>query len=158
MAYNTIQLFEVANTPCRMKMVTSAYDGMSASYIRFNVFVEEQGVPLDLEMDGSDQVATSFLMFLDHAPIATLRYVRLDDQTLQLGRIALLRAYRGMGYGKAMMQWFDTYALSIFKQVTLVLHAQKHVQSFYEACGYNPFGEPFMEAGIEHIEMRKDVG
>jgi predicted GNAT family N-acyltransferase len=63
-----------------------------------------------------------------------------------------------MGYGKAMMQWFDTYALSIFKKVSLVLHAQKHVQSFYESCGYRPFGEPFMEAGIEHIEMKKDVG
>jgi predicted GNAT family N-acyltransferase len=154
----TIQLFEVQGTPCTMKMVTTAYDGMSASYIRFHVFVEEQGVPLDIEMDGSDQTATSFLMFLDHAPIGTLRYVRINADTLQLGRIALLKPYRNQGYGKALMRWFDTYALSIFKKVTLTLHAQRHVQSFYEACGYRPIGEPFIEAGIDHIEMKKDVG
>lgn len=158
MAIHPIQLFEVAHTPCRMKMVTTAYDGMSASYIRFSVFVEEQGVPLDLEMDGSDQTATSFLMFLDNVPIGTLRYVRLNESTLQLGRIALLRPYRGLGYGKALMAWFDTYALSIFKKVTLTLHAQVHAQTFYEACGYTPQGDVFLEAGIEHIEMIKSVG
>lgn len=154
----TIQLFEVQGTPCRMKMVTTAYDGMTVSYVRFQVFVEEQGVPLDLEMDGSDQVATSFLMFLDHAPIGTMRYIRLDDHTLKLGRIALLKPYRHQGYGRALMRWFDTYALSIFKKVTLTLHAQRSVQSFYEACGYRPLGDPFFEAGIEHIEMKKEVG
>jgi predicted GNAT family N-acyltransferase len=154
----TIQLFEVQGTPCTMKMVTTAYDGMTVSYIRFHVFVEEQGVPLDLEMDGSDQTATSFLMFLDHAPIGTLRYLRIDDHTLKLGRIALLKQYRNLGYGKALLRWFDTYALSIFKKVTLILHAQQHAQAFYEACGYRPIGEPFIEAGIEHIEMKKDVG
>ncbi len=154
---STIHLFEVANTPCRMKMATTAYDGMTVSYLRYTVFVEEQGVPIDIEWDGSDQTATSFIMFLDHVPIGTLRYLRLNETTLKVGRIAILNPYRGLGYGKALMQWFDTYALSLFKSVTLTMHAQRHVENFYHQCGYTAIGKPFMEAGIEHIEMKKDL-
>jgi predicted GNAT family N-acyltransferase len=153
-SFTAQQLFDVQGTPCRMKMVTTAYEGMSVSYLRYKVFIEEQGVSLDEEFDGSDQVAVSFLMFLDHLPIGTIRFIKLNN-TLQIGRIALLKPYRGKGYGKALMKWMEAYAQTVYPRSQLMLHAQTSVEPFYRKLGYVVTSEPFVEANIEHVEMIK---
>lgn len=150
-------LFTISNSPLKVKMVTTAYEGMTVSYIRYKVFVEEQNVSVDEEFDGSDATAVSFLIFLDHVPIGTLRYFKDEKGHIHPGRICLLQSYRGLGYGIAMMKWFDTYILGLYKEVTITLHAQMYLKKFYEKLGYRAKGKTFLEANIEHIEMEKTI-
>jgi predicted GNAT family N-acyltransferase len=56
-----------------------------------------------------------------------------------------------------MMTWFDQYLLGIYKEVHIVLHAQKYLENFYKKLGYRVKGKPFLEANIEHIEMEKTI-
>jgi predicted GNAT family N-acyltransferase len=150
-------LFTIPNTPLTMKMVTTAYDGMTVAYIRYQVFIGEQKIAIDEEFDGSDITSVAFLLFLDHVPIGTMRYLKDQDGTIHPGRIAILPTYRRLGYGKAMLVWFDQYIKKLYKQATLVIHAQQYLESFYRHLGYVAFGQPFIEANIEHIAMKKTI-
>jgi len=150
-------LFTIPNSPLTIKMVTTAYDGMTVAYIRYQVFIKEQGIDLDDEFDGTDMTSVSFLLFLDHVPIGTIRYLKDADGTIHPGRIAILKLYRGQGYGKAMLNWFDQYIKQLYKSVTLVIHAQQHLENFYHELGYTAFGQPFVEANIPHIAMQKKL-
>jgi predicted GNAT family N-acyltransferase len=146
-------LFSVQHPDLTVKMVTTAYDGMTVSYIRQVVFIHEQKVPLDLEFDGSDAYAISFLFFLKADPIGTVRYYRDEQGIFHIGRVALLKKYRGQGFGKIMMVWLHDYLKSLFKSGKINIHAQLRVQAFYQQLGYQPIGTTFMEANIPHIEM-----
>jgi predicted GNAT family N-acyltransferase len=150
-------LFTISNSPLKVKMVTTAYEGMTVSYLRYKVFIEEQKISVDEEFDGSDATSVSFLIFLDHVPIGSLRYYKDEKGRIHPGRICLLKAYRGLGYGLAMMTWFEQYLLGIYKEVQIVLHAQKYLENFYKKLGYRVKGKPFLEANIEHIEMEKTI-
>jgi predicted GNAT family N-acyltransferase len=150
-------LFNVANSPLKVKMVTTAYEGMTVAYLRYKVFIEEQNIPIDEEFDGSDAVSVSFLLFLDHVPVGTMRYYKDDVGHIHPGRIAILKSYRNQGYGKKLLQWFDQYLLGIYREVHVVLHAQKHLENFYQKLGYQSKGKTFMEANIEHITMEKKL-
>jgi len=148
-------LFTVANSPLKVKMVTTAYEGMTVAYLRYKVFIEEQHISIDEEFDGSDVISVSFLLFLDHVPVGTMRYYKDDEGNIHPGRIAILKTYRNQGYGKKFIQWFDQYLLGIYPEVHIVLHAQKHLEHFYQTLGYQSKGKVFMEANIEHIAMEK---
>jgi predicted GNAT family N-acyltransferase len=150
-------LFTIPQSPLTIKMVTTAYDGMTVAYIRYQVFIKEQGIDLDDEFDGTDMTSVSFLLFLDHVPIGTMRYLKDPDGSVHPGRIAILKPYRSQGYGKAMLQWFDQYIVQLYKSVTLIIHAQQHLENFYRELGYVPFGQPFLEANIPHIAMQKKL-
>lgn len=150
-------LFVIPDSPLQVKMVTTAYDGMTVSYIRYKVFVFEQSISIDDEFDGTDSVATSFLFFLDHVPIGTLRYLKDANEVIHPGRIAILPPYRHQGYGKQMLRWLDQYLLQLYANVELSLHAQIHLVKFYEQLGYIQEGKPFLEANIEHLEMKKTL-
>ncbi|MFZ9782330.1 MAG: GNAT family N-acetyltransferase, partial [Bacilli bacterium] len=110
-------LLTVPHSPLKVKMVTTAYEGMTVSYLRYKVFIEEQGIAVDEEFDGSDMHSVSFLFFLDHVPIATMRYFKDEQGIIHPGRIAVLKAYRGQGHGKAMMHWFDQYITGLYPEV-----------------------------------------
>jgi predicted GNAT family N-acyltransferase len=150
-------LFNVTNSPLKVKMVTTAYEGMTVAYLRYKVFVEEQQIPIDEEFDGSDAISVSFLLFLDHVPVGTMRYYKDDEGDIHTGRIAILKTYRRQGYGKKFLQWFDQYLLGIYPEVHIVLHAQKHLEVFYQKLGYQSKGKLFIEANIEHIAMEKKL-
>ena len=148
-------LFDIEGTDLRMKMVTTSFEGMTASYIRFKVFVDEQHVSIDDEMDGSDAVAVSFLMFQNNIPIGTIRYIQGNDGVVHPGRIAVLKAYRNKGYGTKMIRWLHAYLKTILGDVTCEIHAQLHLKNYYEKLGYQAQGDIFQEAGIDHITMIK---
>lgn len=117
--------------------------------IRWLVFVEEQGVPEELEQDEFDAVCWHVLA-RDSAgqPIATGR-LRQDGR---LGRLAVLKPWRGRGVGKALVMWL--LALARQKGLdTVHLHAQTQASDFYEWLGFRVVGEPFIEAGIPHCKM-----
>ena len=116
--------------------------------IRYEVFVDEQNVPEELEIDGLDGKAKHVLAFVDGVPIGTGRI--LDDG--HIGRVAVLKDYRGFGIGKLIMKELIKWAQDItLKKVWL--SSQWHAHSFYLDLGFVCIGEIYKEAGIDHIKM-----
>ena len=122
--------------------------------IRETVFVQEQQVPLDLEWDALDPQCVHVLArTLDGLPIGT---GRLTPEH-KIGRMAVLRDWRGKGVGDAML-------LALIEQARrkgwreVSLHAQASAIDFYLRHGFQPYGERFSEAGIEHQSMRRALG
>ena len=116
--------------------------------IGFEVFVDEQNVPEELEIDGLDDEAKHVLIYNNDEPIGTGRI--LSDG--HIGRVAVLKKYRGLGIGKSVMQELIKWALenSLKK---LWLSSQWHAHSFYLDLDFVCEGEIYEEAGIEHIKM-----
>jgi predicted GNAT family N-acyltransferase len=120
-----------------------------ASLIRFTVFVEEQGVPRDIELDEHDALSVHAMAFEREKAVATGRL--LPDG--HIGRMAVLKEWRGRGIGglilKALMgkarQRGDT---------AVALSAQVHAVAFYRAYGFVEEGDEYLEAGIRHQGMR----
>ena len=116
--------------------------------IRYEVFVGEQNVPEELEIDGLDGEAKHVLAFVDALPIGTGRILR-DGH---IGRVAVLKNYRGLGIGKSIMKELIKWAQD--KSLKKVwLSSQWHAHSFYLDLGFDCVGEIYKEAGIDHIKM-----
>jgi predicted GNAT family N-acyltransferase len=119
--------------------------------LRTAVFVEEQGVPVELEWDGLDEHAYHVVAFSpERAPIGTGRLL----QDGHIGRMAVLRQWRRKGVGKALLGMLLVIANKMgYEEVRL--HAQTRVLEFYLRHGFAPQGEEFLEAGIPHIMMTR---
>ena len=116
--------------------------------IRFEVFVDEQNVPEDLEIDGLDDDAKHVLAYIDGKPIGTGRI--LSDG--HIGRVAVLKKYRGLGIGNSIMKALIKWAQQN-KFEKLWLSSQWHAHSFYLGLGFVCEGDIYEEAGIDHIKM-----
>ncbi|WPC75498.1 GNAT family N-acetyltransferase [Vibrio porteresiae] len=120
--------------------------------IRDEVFIQEQGIDPTLEFDGCDADALHALITIDGQPVATGRL--LNDG--HIGRIAVLAAYRGQGVGAQVVR-------SLIKEAELqgyarvYLGAQVHAVDFYRKLGFVSFGDEFVEAGIPHLAMEKNL-
>ncbi|NNH74454.1 GNAT family N-acetyltransferase [Nocardia uniformis] len=136
--------------------VSTEADLADAFAIRMQVFVEEQGVPAEIEIDELDRTADHLLARLDGQPVGTGRLtVRADIGVL--GRLAVSGKSRGTGLGAALVRAIEERARE--RGLTAVeLHSQTQAIGFYERLGYTAFGEPDWDAGIEHIWMRKGLG
>lgn len=127
---------------------------MELMAVRNAVFVDEQGVPRALESDGRDPDASHFLA-TDEAgnPVGTARL--LADG--QIGRIAVLPLHRRRGIGRRLLRLaMDTARARGDRRVWL--HAQIEARDLYLEAGFRVTGERFMEAGIPHIAMERDLG
>lgn len=126
----------------------------TARAIRYAVFVEEQGVPVELEWDDQDEPSWHALAY-DAAgqPLATGRL--LPDG--HIGRMAVLKAARGTGVGALVLDALMGKAAEL-GYAELILNAQTHATKFYARVGFAQVGDAFEEAGIPHVEMRKQVG
>jgi len=120
-----------------------------AKRIRFTVFVEEQRVPADLEMDDNDAASLHALAYADGRAIGTGRL--LPDG--HIGRMAVLREWRGQGAGRAMLRRLIDVARER-GHAEVGLSAQVHALEFYRAEGFEPQGAVYEEAGIPHQAMR----
>lgn len=123
--------------------------------IRTEVFTKEQGVSMSIERDASDTNAIHVLALLDEVPVGTGRIVFYKDRG-KIGRVALLKAYRGLGLGlKICQELLESAREQGIHYVTL--HAQIEAKDFYIKMGFVPIGNEFIEAGIRHIEMEKEI-
>lgn len=122
------------------------------SSVRYEVFVIGQNVPLELETDPNDIKYTHILATADGKPVGTAR-LTTDGH---IGRVGVLDDYRKYGIGKEMMRQLEEVAFELGFE-TLFLGAQLHAVPFYEKLGYEPYGEVFMDAGIEHRHMKKNL-
>ncbi len=120
-----------------------------AQALRIEVFVVEQGVPVELEWDEADEVSIHAVAYDDEGqPVATGRL--LPDG--HIGRMAVRKSARGRGIGAEVLQALLAEAKRL-EHRELVLHAQTHAAGFYARHGFTPEGEEFMEAGIPHYRM-----
>ena len=130
-----------------------AYDAVHSphiQHIRETVFIAEQQVPVELEFDGLDNVALQLLVAVDGQYVGTGRM--LSDG--HIGRIAILKDFRGLGLGAKMVQALvDEAARLGYPRV--YLGAQTQALGFYTKLGFTPYGDEFMDAGIPHLAMEQ---
>ena len=124
----------------------------AAKRIRFEVFVEEQRVPAEIELDEHDASCVHALASSDGKPVGTGRL--LPDG--HIGRMAVLKSQRGKGIGKALLRaLIDAARRRGDREV--MLSAQVHAVGFYRAEGFEPEGPVYEEAGIPHQAMRRSL-
>ncbi|UIP87370.1 GNAT family N-acetyltransferase [Pseudomonas phenolilytica] len=126
-------------------------DNADLRRIREAVFIAEQAVPPEQEWDADDVEAVHFLALEDGYAIGTARL--LADG--QIGRVAVLRDWRGMNVGDALMQAVlaEAERRGLREQK---LTAQVHATRFYERLGFEVVSEEFLEAGIPHVDMLRN--
>jgi predicted GNAT family N-acyltransferase len=117
--------------------------------VREEVFVVEQGVPLELEWD-DDDARCRHAVAIDAAGSA-IGTARLLPEG-RIGRMAVRKAWRGQGVGAALMRALLEEARSRGMR-SITLHAQTHAVDFYRGLGFSARGGQFEEAGIPHVEM-----
>ncbi|WP_039787903.1 GNAT family N-acetyltransferase [Herbaspirillum huttiense] len=135
-----------------MKITTGSWEQLRAQAqpIRFEVFVDEQKVPAEIELDEMDPHCVHAVAYDDAGqPLATGRL--LPDG--HIGRMAVRKAGRGKGVGGAVLQALMQAARQR-GDAEVILNAQVHAEGFYQRHGFAREGEQFMEAGIPHITMR----
>ncbi|MGJ5712287.1 GNAT family N-acetyltransferase [Staphylococcus auricularis] len=139
--------FEIVTTKAQMEDVFK---------VRKAVFVKEQQVPLDIEIDEYEDEATHIVGYNDaEEAIACARFRPYsNDATIKVERVAIASNQRGQGLGFQLMRFIEEQARNV-GYTQAILNAQSHAQGFYERLGYQVTGIPFLEANIEHITMKK---
>ncbi|WP_374724341.1 GNAT family N-acetyltransferase [Calidifontibacillus erzurumensis] len=141
----------------KAKRISIEEDLQIAFQIRKEVFVEEQGVPLEDEFDEFDTLdgqCKHIIVFYDQRPVGTGR-IRSLDGFGKLERICVLKPYRKFGLGKVIINTLEEIAkeMGLSKEK---LHGQTQDEGFYKKLGYQTLSDTFMEDGIPHVLMVKE--
>ena len=145
-----------SNEGFTVKLVETERDLEAAIAIRFRVFVAEQAIPAEEELDEADATATHAIALNQHRVVGTGRLLRQDEDTAIIGRMAVDREWRRKGVGGLILEHLEALARSQ-GMTRSVLHAQEYVKGFYASHGYAEHGHVFLEVEIPHIEMRKTL-
>ena len=130
-------------------------DGLSQlKNIREKVFIQEQKVTHQLEWDGMDEKAIHFLVFNDKAAIGCARAIVIKNH-MQLGRMAVLKEYRGQGIGGALIEKAMTIA-KLNQLSAIYISAQCHAINFYKKFGFEVTSDIYLDAEIPHRDMTLD--
>ncbi|MFS0752157.1 GNAT family N-acetyltransferase [Oceanobacillus sp. 1P07AA] len=140
----------------RVKIAESREELEQAYHIRMVVFVEEQEVPAEEELDEHDATATHFLAFENNHAIAASRLRFTDEGYGKLERICVLKDHRGKSVGKQLISAMEE-EIKLQNYHKAKLNAQTHALNFYKKLGYHVISEEFMDAGIPHVTMVKDL-
>jgi predicted GNAT family N-acyltransferase len=125
-------------------------------FVRETVFVHEQGVPPVLEWDGLDETAEHVLVQDDAGQAVGCGRLVPDRDAAHLGRMAVLRDWRRRGAGHALLEaLLDAARKGGFRRVWL--NAQTYATEFYAKFGFRSVGEEFLDAGIPHCRMERDL-
>lgn len=132
--------------------LATAQDMPALFRLRHEVFVVGQGVPEELERDELDAVSDHAVALVDGTVVGTGRLLPAGI----VGRMAVAESARGLGVGAAVLGCLEERARERGFGV-VELHAQVSAAGFYDKAGYTPYGEVYLEAGIEHVSMRKEI-
>lgn len=136
--------------------VRDAADRESAFAIRRQVFIDEQAVPAAAEFDEHDTTAVHLLARDGGRPVGTLRIRVPADRTVKIERVAVVADRRGTGVGRALLlAALDQARMRGAREARL--HAQVQAQDFYARLGFRTVGGPFMEDGIRHVAMVRQI-
>jgi predicted GNAT family N-acyltransferase len=149
-----------------IRLAVDPDDRAAALAIRFDVFVNEQQVPADLELDALDETADHFVAYDDDVAVGAGRLVvepagfEGTDPALgqvgHLGRLAVRPQARGTALGVALVQAIEARAAERGLRV-VALSSQTHALGFYERLGYTAYGDVFDDAGLPHRWMRREL-
>ncbi|MCV6823038.1 MULTISPECIES: GNAT family N-acetyltransferase [Halocynthiibacter] len=124
--------------------------------LRIEVFVREQGIPFDEEIDDLDAEALHLIAVDDGKPVGTARLI-VDGKTGKIGRVCVAKSHRGTGLGAALIK----AGLARFEADSglnrAYLSAQVSAIGFYERLGFKAYGEPYDDAGIPHRDMERPL-
>jgi len=148
-----VELNEVLFT---VKLVTTEEEKQLAFDVRKKVFVEEQGVPLHLELDEFDKTAAHFIVQEDDHTIAAARVREVSPGVGKIERVCVLKEYRGKRLGILIMEQVEKYAVE-YGWKKLKLNAQSYAIPFYEKLGYIVTSPEFLDAYIPHRAMEKVI-
>jgi predicted GNAT family N-acyltransferase len=135
----------------KIKRVFSQRELVQVLTIRIRVFVQEQRVPAEIELDTDDERAIHFLAIKSGKAVGTARVV-MHDGDAKIGRMAVLKSFRRKGVGAALLKRAILAAKRLHAR-RIYLHAQVAVTGFYERLGFRAVGSVFDEAGIAHRKM-----
>lgn len=127
----------------------------NAKLIRETVFVKEQG--FKEEFDSVDLIATHIVIYSDGKPAAVGRYFNEGNSpTYHIGRVAVMKEYRGLGYGKDIMDIAEKHIKAEGGE-KIEVSAQLQAKPFYEKCGYTAVGDIYYDEHCKHILMFKNI-
>lgn len=134
-----------------LKIVSGTWQALAtdAKAIREVVFIQEQNIPVEDEWDALDAVSIHFVVYINGETVATARLLENNS----VGRVAVLKQYRGLKIGQKLMQAVITLAKDQ-KRAFVKLSSQVHAIGFYQALGFVVEGEEYLDCGIPHIDMR----
>ena len=149
-----------------IRSAATAADRLASWRLRELVFIGEQGISVDVERDGLDDLAWHLLAWDAEEPVGTARVLGLDAEhkmvrpeqaaVAKIGRMAVLPAKRRLGIGRQLLD----AALELARRHGIEraeLSAQEYVVSFYERAGFRAEGERYEEAGIPHCRMSRSL-
>tara|TARA_B100001559_G_scaffold72322_1_gene59348 strand:- start:238 stop:678 length:441 start_codon:yes stop_codon:yes gene_type:complete len=124
--------------------------------IRIEVFVEEQGVPSEEELDELDTSSFHALARINTFPVGTGRLIPEGNNYGRIGRMAVRKDYRRFGVGGLILTYLEEIAVNE-GIIQITLDAQEYVKQFYLDHGYQEQGDIFLEVGIPHVTMVKII-
>ena len=129
--------------------------------LRIEVFVKEQKVPIELELDEKDYSENTIHIgyFNDNKLVGVARLIGMEKDVIHIGRVVIDKEYRGQGIGRKLIIGCENIAQQILKRKIIIeLSAQIQAEKFYESLGYNRVNDMiYLDAGIEHVDMRKVI-
>jgi predicted GNAT family N-acyltransferase len=134
--------------------LATAEDWPELVALRTRVFVDEQGVPPEIEQDERDATAVHVLSRDASGRVVATGRLLVDGDRASIGRMAAEASVRGRGHGAAVLA--ELHRQAVLRGVREIeLHAQVTARRFYERAGYAVVGEEYLEAGIRHVTMRR---
>lgn len=144
-----------------IKILESEKDRSLGFNLRTEVFVNEQNVPIELELDEKDNSEYTIHVgyFKDDKLIGVARLIDMDKEVIHIGRVAIDKNHRGEGIGhKLILGCEDIAKNALNKDFTIELSAQVYAENFYKKLGYSRVNDNiYIDAGIEHIDMKKTI-
>lgn len=144
-----------------IRILESEKDRLLGFKFRTEVFVNEQNVPIELELDEKDNSEHTIHVgyFKDDKLIGVARLIDMDKEVIHIGRVAIDKNHRGEGIGHKLILGCEDIAKKVLnRDFNIELSAQVYVETFYKKLGYNRINNNiYIDAGIEHIDMRKTI-
>lgn len=144
-----------------IKILESEKERLLGFKLRTEVFVNEQNVPKELELDEKDNSEHTIHIgyFKDDKLIGVARLIDMDKDVIHIGRVAIDKNHRGEGIGHKLILGCEDIAKKVLnRDFTIELGAQFYAENFYKKLGYSRVNDNiYIDAGIEHIDMRKTI-
>ena len=144
-----------------IRILESEKDRLLGFKLRTEVFVNEQNVPIELELDEKDNSEHTIHIgyFNGDELIGVARLIDMDKEVIHIGCVAIDKNHRGKGIGNRLILGCEDIAKNVLnKDFTIELGAQFYAENFYKKLGYNRINNNvYIDAGIKHIDMRKTI-
>ena len=141
-----------------IKIIKPGEDFSEALKIRVPVFVTEQKVPQNHELDENDKISYHAVLYENEIPVACGRlYYTENEKTAHIGRVAVLKEYRRKGYATTVCKRLMDIAISSKKADIITLGAQKYIVELYKKLGFKVIGKEYLDENIPHLKMIKEI-